>query len=105
MTMEQFLNKLPQNIVKEGRVIPIRDAVGDTFEGGPKTTNQVTLVETASVRQLKERLAIDENERPISARDLTTLRIKSEKGDHTYILKMKFKDSIGDVRAYLNRQR
>ena len=50
-------------------------------------------------------LEVSENERSPSARNLTTLRIKSEKGDHTYILKMKFTDTIGDVRDYIDKQR
>ena len=51
------------------------------------------------------RLEISEEKRPPSAKDLTTLRIKSEKGDHTFILKMKFDDTIGQVRQYLDQSR
>ena len=47
----------------------------------------------------------DEGVRPPSSRELTTLRIKSEKGDNTFILKMRFSDTIRDVRSCLNKQR
>ena len=38
-------------------------------------------------------------------RDITTLRVKSEAGDHTYILKMKFLETVGDLRKYIEMQR
>lgn len=51
------------------------------------------------------RLEVRELDRPPSGRQVTTLRIKSEFGDHTYILKMHFTDTVGDLRKYLNKER
>ncbi len=63
------------------------------------------VVETAAVKEMKQRLEKAENVRPPSSRDITTLRIKSEQGEQTYILKMKFSETIGDLRKYINKQR
>ena len=51
------------------------------------------------------RLEKDELERPPSSRDVTTLRIKSETGDQTYVLKMKFSQTIQDVMRHIDKQR
>jgi hypothetical protein len=51
------------------------------------------------------RLEGDDAGRPFTPRDITTLRVKSEDGNHTYILKMKFNDTVGDLRNYLKTQR
>lgn len=32
MTMEQFLNKIPKSVVKNGKVIDIRNSVQDTLQ-------------------------------------------------------------------------
>jgi len=50
---------------------------------------------------LVHRLDIDESVRPPSGRNITTLRIK-DTNNHTYVLKMKFSDTIGDVMSYIN---
>lgn len=48
---------------------------------------------------------MEESMRPETPRDITTLRIKSETGNNTYVLKMKFTETIADVRKYLDSQR
>ena len=50
------------------------------------------------------RLEIDESIRPPSGRNITTLRIK-DINNHTYVLKMKFSDTIADVVNYLSELR
>jgi len=43
--------------------------------------------------------------RPGTARDVATIRVKCEDGSKTYILKMKFTDTIGDLKQYIDKQR
>lgn len=50
------------------------------------------------------RLDIEEGVRPPSGKNITTLRIK-DTDNHTYVLKMKFSDTIQDVMNYLNELR
>ncbi|XP_067676082.1 UBX domain-containing protein 11-like [Haliotis asinina] len=105
LSIEQFLNKLPSSVIKQGKVIDIRNSLGDHMQQGKdgKTSSGIVVVETAVTTEMKKRLEADEGSRPQSPRDITTLRIKS--GDQTYIVKMKFQNTVGDLRLYLNKQR
>ena len=38
-------------------------------------------------------------------RGVATIRVKTEHGLKTYILKMKFTDTIGDLKRYIDQQR
>ncbi|XP_052244196.1 UBX domain-containing protein 11-like isoform X3 [Dreissena polymorpha] len=106
LTVEQFLQKLPKSVMKAGKIIDIRSSLGDTLNGGKPSQPEVTLVETDTVIAMRKRLAGEaELSRPCTPRDITTLRIKSEDGGHTYILKMKFSETVGSLRKYLQAQR
>ena len=34
LTVQQFLDKLPKSVIKEGKIIDIRSSVGDTLQVG-----------------------------------------------------------------------
>ncbi|CAB1333593.1 unnamed protein product [Coregonus sp. 'balchen'] len=102
LTMDQFLNRLPKVVVKAGRVIDIRDSLKASLQGSSDAPNShaVTLIDTPVLQAMKERLELHE-----TARDVTTLRVKSEDGEHTYIMKMRFSETIGHLRQYLDKHR
>jgi hypothetical protein len=33
MSKDEFLNKLPKQVIQNGKIIPIRDSIGKIFEG------------------------------------------------------------------------
>ncbi|MBN3291294.1 UBX11 protein, partial [Polypterus senegalus] len=106
LSMEQFLKKLPKTVIKEGKVIDIRGSVQQNLQGTSKEQkDSVILIETPCLISLKERLEIDESSRVPSAKDISTLRIKSEDGEKTFIVKMYFSETIGHLRTYLNQHR
>ncbi|XP_060063648.1 UBX domain-containing protein 11-like isoform X2 [Ylistrum balloti] len=105
MSSEQFLNKLPKNVIKDGKVIDIRESVHDTLKGGKSTVPPVTVVDTDVVKDMRKRLELEESKRPSTPRDISTLRVKSDSGNQTYILKMKFWETIGDLRKYIDIHR
>lgn len=111
LTSEQYLNRLPKSVVRQGKVIDIRDSVGKTLTGqnnsasGGADKMQITVVETAVTKSIQKTLAQAHAERPKTPRDITTLRIKSETGSHTFILKMRFQETVCDLRRYLNQHR
>ncbi|XP_069130862.1 UBX domain-containing protein 11-like isoform X3 [Argopecten irradians] len=105
LSTEQFLSKLPKNVVKDGKVIDIRDSVNNTLKGGTSTVPPVTVVDTDVVKDMRKRLEIEESRRPSTPRDISTLRVKSDSGNQTYILKMKFWETIGDLRKYIDMHR
>ncbi|KAJ8315413.1 hypothetical protein KUTeg_007563 [Tegillarca granosa] len=107
---DQFLQKLPKTVIKDGKVIDIRQSVAsnlkqmDGNEGEKEPA--VTIIETETVKDMKKRLDKHESDnRPITPRNTTTLRIKAESGNQTYILKMKFNETIGDLRRYIDLHR
>ena len=51
------------------------------------------------------RMKLQEGDRPPSARDVATLRLRSEDGERTFILKMHFSETIGHLRRYLDNHR
>lgn len=105
MTVGQFLQKLPKSVVKDGKVIDIRNSVGENLTDGKGGQPAVTVVETDTVKDIKRRLEGSEDRRPMTPRNITTLRVKSDTGNHTYILKMKFQETIRDLRKYIDLHR
>lgn len=105
--MDQFLNRLPKVVVKAGRVIDIRDSLRATLQGSPDvhTSDSVVLIDTAALQAMKERLQTFTSDRPLSPRDVITLKVKSEDGNHTYVLKMISSETIGHLRQYLDKHR
>ncbi|XP_027720646.1 UBX domain-containing protein 11 isoform X2 [Vombatus ursinus] len=91
ITKEQFLKKFPKFVIRHGEVIEVREPIRETLEGcsGP----QEILVETERLRQSSPEIPT------------TTLRIKSEDGEQTFVLAMSPADTIGDVRQYLAQAR
>ncbi|XP_074659681.1 UBX domain-containing protein 11-like [Tubulanus polymorphus] len=105
LSREQFLTKLPSSVIKNGKIIDIRGSISNTLSGGPDAPGSVKLLQTKAVVDMKQRLNVNEDDRPVSARDVTTLRIKSETGDETFVLKMKFHETIQDIRNYIDNNR
>ncbi|XP_019896254.2 UBX domain-containing protein 11 isoform X2 [Esox lucius] len=107
LTMDQFLNRLPKVVVKAGRVIDIRDSVKASLQGSSDTPKNlaVTIIDTPVIQAIKQRLELPETDRPPSARDITTLRVKSEDGEHTYIVKMLSSETVRHLRQYLDNYR
>ncbi|XP_044062978.1 UBX domain-containing protein 11 [Siniperca chuatsi] len=107
LSTDQFLNRLPKVVVKAGRVIDIRDSLRATLQGSSDapSSNSVILIDTPALQAMKERLQTFSPERPSSARDVITLKVKTEDGNHAYILKMCFSETVGHLRQYLDKHR
>ncbi|XP_067863014.1 UBX domain-containing protein 11 isoform X2 [Heptranchias perlo] len=106
LSTEQFLNRLPKTVIRAGKVIDIRGEIKGILQvpSNPASDN-VILIETPSLTTLRERLKDSEENQPPLFRNMSTLRIKSENGEKTYIVKMRFSETIGDLRTYLNQSR
>ncbi|XP_068426289.1 UBX domain-containing protein 11 isoform X2 [Clinocottus analis] len=107
LSTDQFLNRLPKVIVKAGCVIDIRDSLRAVLQGSSdaQSSNSVILVDTPALEELRERLRTSSPDRPSSPRDVITLKVKSEDGIHTYVLKMCFSETMGDLRQHLDTHR
>ncbi|GFS13966.1 UBX domain-containing protein 11-like [Elysia marginata] len=118
LTQSQFLNKLPKSVIRDGKIIDVRDSIGNALTGNEMKTSSsnVTLINTSVTKEMSESVAgpggvagdssSNSAPRPKSSyKDVTTLRVVTEQGAHTYIVKMKFSETIGNLRTYLDTQR
>lgn len=102
-SVDQFLSRLPQSVIKEGKIIDVRSGLANVIKGGTGHSD-VKVLETPALQDIKSRST--DSSRPQSARtQVSTLRIKSETGEVTYILKMKFTDTIEAVRGHIDAAR
>ncbi|NWW49365.1 UBX11 protein, partial [Pedionomus torquatus] len=98
---EQLLNKFSKSSKQEGEASSAPGSARAAWQGaGGVRSSKEILVKTPRLSAL-ERVKMAE----ASAPDVCTLRIKSESGEQTYILKMLFTETIGDLRQHLTRTR
>uniref|UniRef100_A0A668TQK2 UBX domain-containing protein 11 n=1 Tax=Oreochromis aureus TaxID=47969 RepID=A0A668TQK2_OREAU len=104
MTTDQFLNKLPKLVVKAGRVIDIRNSLRAKLQVSRREAAIILiLIDTPSLQASTERLQAFSAYQP--ACNVITLKVKSEDGSHTYIVKMSPSETVGDLRRYLDKHR
>ncbi|NXN69304.1 UBX11 protein, partial [Himantopus himantopus] len=103
LSLEQLLNKFSESS-KHGEVIGVRHSAraAQQGSGGVRSSKEI-LVETPRLSALERVKTAEETE--ASAPDVCTLRIKSESGEQTYIVKMLFTETIGDLRQHLAHAR
>ncbi|XP_026719330.1 UBX domain-containing protein 11 isoform X1 [Athene cunicularia] len=100
LSLEQFLNKLSKPLTHRGEAISVRGSARAAQQGsdGVRSSKEI-LVETPGLSALQRVKTAEEAES--SAPDVCTLRIKSESGEQTYVIKMLFTETIGDLRQHL----
>lgn len=104
-TKEQFLNKLPKLVIRDGNVINIRGDIRDILEGSSgKQAHEVILVEPPSLTA-EEKRTRRESKGSVHDQKKTTLRIRSENGEKTYLVRMPTTETIGTLRQHLDRVR
>ncbi|NWS52722.1 UBX11 protein, partial [Chunga burmeisteri] len=103
VSLEQFLNKLSKPL-NHGEAMGVRGSARAAQQGseGVRSSKEV-LVETPRLSALQRVKTAEEAQ--TSAPDVCTLRIKSESGEQTYLVKMLFVETIGDLRQHLARAR
>ncbi|XP_009575199.1 PREDICTED: UBX domain-containing protein 11, partial [Fulmarus glacialis] len=104
VSLEQFVNKLSKPLKQGGEVISVRGSTraAQQGSGGVRSRKEIP-VETPKLSALERVKRAEEAE--ASAPDVCTLRIKSESGEQTYVVKMLFTDTIGDLRQHLAHAR
>ncbi|XP_063055305.1 UBX domain-containing protein 11 isoform X2 [Engraulis encrasicolus] len=105
---ERFLTRLPKSVIKAGKVIDIRGSIRDHLQesgGDLEHSHSVTLIDTPALQDLRKRLDEGGGSPNETAADISTLRVKSEDGEKTFILKMEATQTIGELRKYLDNHR
>lgn len=93
LNKEQFLAQLPENVIKNGEIIPVREDVAKVF--GAEKTGTVK-VETHVDLMLRNNPDF---------KDFTTLRVKTETGKRNLIILMLFTDTLKDLKKVLDPNR
>lgn len=122
---QSFLNKLPAQVIRNGRLIDVRSEVADYLGKGAPAAPDVALVETPMSNLLGRpnppgrRASLGGNSpdaglAPVpeasrgaedGASKVTTLRVRDEDGNKTYMLKMAWTDTVGDLRRCIDSHR
>mmetsp|Transcript_2322 Transcript_2322/g.3695 ORF Transcript_2322/g.3695 Transcript_2322/m.3695 type:complete len:441 (-) Transcript_2322:121-1443(-) len=94
LSKDQFLSQLPQNVIKGGNVIPVREEVGRAFREEKSGTIEVFTHVDEFLLKSKE-----------PKDKITTLRIRTEDGKRNLIIKMWYGDKLQDLRTYIETNR
>lgn len=99
MSKEEFLNKLPASVIKDGNIIPVREDIASIMQ--PEQTGTIHI-----------RTHVDDYlDTPDGAKDneakkrITTLRIKTETGKKNLILKLWYNDAFSILTSYIERHK
>lgn len=106
---DALLNRLPKNVIRNGRVIDVRGGIAEMLQAGG---NKVSVVRTEVLTQIQDNAAkldgaasASGEARPQTPQDIATLQVKSENGKDTFVLKLRSGDTVATVRHYLDKQR
>lgn len=95
LSKEAFLNELPREVIKNGKIIPVREGIAQKIgHSSIKTTpdaEQTGTVEITTPTSEKEK---NSTLTPEQLKQLITLKIRTESGKRTLTLKVLFTDKI-----------
>ncbi|CAF4602875.1 unnamed protein product [Rotaria sp. Silwood1] len=91
--LNQFINRLPKSVIKNGQVIDIRQDIEQHLVGKQESTSRCESV----ISECKTDI---DNNKPFS-----TLRIRSHDGQQTYVIKMKTTCTIKDVKQIITKKK
>lgn len=101
-SVERFLNKLPSNVIRDGKILDIRSSIGELIGKGSSknNNNNIEVAETAVVKQIQTGEGSGGDQGPVA-----TLRVKLDGGSKTLIVKLRYTDTIQDVRTFVDKQK
>eukprot|EP00455_Lapot_gusevi_P034333 TRINITY_DN3781_c0_g1_i5.p1 TRINITY_DN3781_c0_g1~~TRINITY_DN3781_c0_g1_i5.p1 ORF type:complete len:158 (-),score=46.61 TRINITY_DN3781_c0_g1_i5:270-743(-) len=99
MSADEFLSKLPANVIRDGKVIPIRSEVAPLVKpnAAPANPPDVVLVETEALKLLQQH--------QLAASEVTTIRVKFTDAGCSLLIKLTFDDTVGMLRSHILQQR
>eukprot|EP00798_Chlamydomonas_sp_ICE-L_P025153 gene25153-10784_t len=122
LSKKDFLTKLPHSVIRNGKVIDIRGGVEKVMgkaqagkAGGVSSTPNVVSTPTDQLLTTSQRKHVGPVLPPASreggaraegpTESISTLQVKSGDGGQTYILKLKYEDSVGTLRQCIDAHR
>ncbi|XP_061573903.1 UBX domain-containing protein 11 [Cololabis saira] len=105
LSTERFLNKLQKVVVEADKMIDIRDSLRTLLQGSSDTQSSSSiLINTPALQAEDERKQTHTEKRP-PANASIKLKVKSEEGNRTYMMKMCLSETVGDLRNHLDKHR
>ncbi|KAL5253431.1 hypothetical protein ACHWQZ_G013274 [Mnemiopsis leidyi] len=95
-SVERFLNKLPANVIRDGKIIDIRESIGVLVGNSTGATN-VEVAETAVVKKIQAGEG--------TSGKVSTLRVKLNGGSKTLIVKLQYSDTVSDLRDFIDQHK
>jgi len=95
-TREEFLKKLPEQVINRGKVIPVRSEIA-------KKLGVISETSTEEIEVLTEVTLNEKKGVLINKEDITQIKVKTEKGKNTVLIKVLAKDVIGEVYKYVEK--
>jgi UBX domain-containing protein 11 len=115
MSKEQFLGALPESVMARGRVIKLREGVGDLLGASSASERpDVVIARTPVVDALRTDTPLDATFRVgggedsvegVDPAEVTTLQVRSDSGKQTLVVKLRGTDTVGDLKAYVDKYR
>ncbi|GMH33932.1 hypothetical protein BSKO_01766 [Bryopsis sp. KO-2023] len=105
MGKTKFLKKLPQAIIKDGQVFNVRSEIAALL-GSTGPVSEPVIIPSGIDSNLSQSQRMhpgpnvpnpSEKIDSSSTQDITTIRVKSEDGKITYIVKLRYIDTVGDL--------
>jgi len=99
LTKEEFLNQLPEKVISQGKIIPVREEIAKkmgVLSDPQNALSGIIEIETEIVKQEKKGKIYDSSE-------ITSIKIRSEKGKHTILVKLLCSDKITELYKYADK--
>jgi len=101
MSKEEFLNQFPKNVIKQGKIIPIREELEKKF----KETKKLDLSKLNTNEPIEVKTHVTESEKEESKEfeksEIVMLRIRTETGKRNLMLKLLATDIMSTVYEYI----
>lgn len=93
LSKKEFLDQFPKNVIDKGKIVPIREELEKRF----KETGKVDLSKLNSNEPIEAFTHVAEDESAFSANQIVTLRIRTETGKRTVIVKLLRTDHMAEL--------
>ena len=106
-SVASFVGQLPKSVIKDGNVVDVRAGIAEMLQPAGAGKAAVAVVETAAASDMKARAAVAPADGPPAAGEarVATVQIKSPSTGERLVLRMRFAETIADLRRYIDTHR
>ena len=98
VSKDEFLNQFPKQVIKDGNIIPIREELEKRF----RDTQELDVNKLNSTEPIAIETEVTKNIDKYQANEIVTIRVRTETGKRTLILKLLVVDKMALVYKHIN---